>query len=489
MRLVRASRFAVGVLLAGSAIGLVRSSVTEAGDDPQVGINVVLSKAVSTSILSDLGKYGKVLDVIPEIRGVTMRAREAALSTIQGLSYVAAADVDASLEGAGTDALPVSDLSAGSNQWCLDAINVTDAGVGRVVDYDGEGTYIAVLDTGLPQNWRAYFPEERIATDLARAFTGGGGEAATISSQPDKWSKDQAGHGQTIVSVILGFAYQGPDDTMPEYFNGVAPKATVIPIRFGGDNDSGRWESLMAQCIVYAANLKVNGTIGDAPLVINLSNGLHRPLPLERAAIDYAIDHGVIVVAAAGNEAERGMRYPAQYPEVISVAASGWTKQFPESDETSYRWILDDVPEDGSEMIIAPFSSRELDGQTLDVAAPGFPVPIAYTANGKVDYSFTGGTSQATPCVVGVAAMMLQKNPNLTQTDVVDILTSTARPIAPGTATIRWPLTKKVGEGNTPVWGDIKTVSWTSLTTTWDTDATGAGLLQADAALAATPNP
>ena len=47
-------------------------------------------------------------------------------------------------------------------------------------------------------------------------------------------------------------------------------------------------------------------------------------MPLEKAAIDYAIAKGVIIVASAGNEGDAGMGYPGAYAPVISVAASGW---------------------------------------------------------------------------------------------------------------------------------------------------------------------
>jgi hypothetical protein len=126
-----------------------------------IGINILLNQPVTNSIIQDLGAHGQVLDVLPQINGVTLRARSSELSTIQRLPYVAGANRDEH-----------GDLASGTNYWNLDAINVTDFGATppRVVGYDGAGVYIAVIDTGLPFNWRAYFPEERIAVELARSF-------------------------------------------------------------------------------------------------------------------------------------------------------------------------------------------------------------------------------------------------------------------------------------------------------------------------------
>ncbi len=45
----------------------------------------------------------------------------------------------------------------------------------RQVEQDGTGVYVAVLDTGLMDSWRRYFPEERIAEEYASFFGGGGG--------------------------------------------------------------------------------------------------------------------------------------------------------------------------------------------------------------------------------------------------------------------------------------------------------------------------
>ena len=258
-------------------------------------------------------------------------ARSSELSAIQTLPYVAGANPDAQ-----------GDLASGTNYWNLDAVNVTDFGTTppRVVGYDGAGVYIAVIDTGLPFNWRAYFPEERIAVQYARSFGGGGGERGTVSSQPQTWERDTIGHGVAVTSVILGFQYNLSDPPLPSTFDGVAPQATVIPVKiFPGGRDF-YWGSVLARAILYVADLKVSGTLGNAPVVINLSlGGFGDDVALVGPAIDYAIANGVVVVAAAGNEANAGMRFPGRYAPVISAGATGWVGEFPPNDPTLIQWI------------------------------------------------------------------------------------------------------------------------------------------------------
>src|SRR5262245_19793684 len=124
-----------------------------------IGISVLLNQPVSDAILADLGTRAEVLDVIPEINAVTIKARAEDLPAIQQLTYVKAANRDAEHYPMGDeDGLPVPDFADGANQWSLDAINVTDVNGGRMVGYDGTGVYVAVIDTGLSHNWRS---EER----------------------------------------------------------------------------------------------------------------------------------------------------------------------------------------------------------------------------------------------------------------------------------------------------------------------------------------
>jgi len=153
---------------------------------------------------------------------------------------------------------------------------------------------------------------------------------------------------------------------------------------------------------------------------------------------------------------------------VISVAASGWVGEW--LGEAAW-WYASNVPEPTSaeDFYITDFSSREKTGQDLDVAAPGSWIVGPYQVNGgQTSYYFLGGTSMAAPHVTGIAALMLEKNPALQQSDVESILESSAIPLPAGSRNITGP-------------------DGVQVEISWGADATGSGLATADAALSMTP--
>lgn len=425
-----------------------------------VGINVALNTAVTDDILKTLGAQGKVLDVLYEIDALTMRVKTDKLAAVRALPFVAAANPDAVRNGAPVDAVAATNFADGRSTWDLDAINVTDLGAGRTEVYDGTGVYVAVLDTGLVDSWRQYFPEQRISTEYAACFGGGGGEAGFVSQQPNKWEHDQNSHGTHVTSTILGYSLGGAP------VNGVAPMATVIPVKVLNQNGSG-WSSVIARGITYIADLKLD-ELSDYPVVINMSLGGSELDAVEKAAIDYAVAAGVIIVASAGNEGEAGMGYPGEYTPVISVGACGWTGEWIGGGTWWYSRNVAD-PTDIEDYYITDFSARAKAGQDLDVVAPGSWTVGPYQVNsGQTSYYYLGGTSMASPHVAGIVALMAQKDSGLTATETEAILTGSAIALPAGSRTI-------YGSN-----GVAETISWP------DT-ATGAGLATANAALAATP--
>lgn len=450
------------------------SSFPAAAASPKqmIGINVVLNTSITNAILTDLGKHGTVRDVVYEINALSMQVRAGDLAAIQSLPYVAAANPDAVRNGAPVDSVAATNFMDGLSTWDLDAINVTDLGVGRTIGYDGKGVYVAVVDTGLLDSWRQYFPQERIATQFAKAFRGGGGENGNVSEPPNMWEHDQNSHGTHVTSTILGYSLRGTP------VNGVAPMATVIPVKVLGQNGSG-WSSVVARGITYVADLKA-GPLAGSPVVINMSLGGPSLDAMEKAAIDYAISVGVIVVASAGNEGAAGMGYPGAYEPVISVAASGWMGEWQgqhtnpnSSSYYAYWWYAHDVPDstNPADFYITDFSSRQLSGQDLDVAAPGSWVVGPYQLNSgtnKLSYYYLGGTSMASPHVAGIVALMAQLDPTLNAGQAETILENSAISLPPDCRTVN------DGSGN-------------MVNYCWGTDATGAGLVDAAAALLATP--
>ncbi|QSW98926.1 S8 family serine peptidase [Haloterrigena alkaliphila] len=130
--------------------------------------------------------------------------------------------------------------------------------------------------------------------------------------------------------------------------------------------------------------------------VINLSLGGANGFRTLRTACEYALERGVVLVGAAGNQgADDGVAYPAAYEDVLAVSA-----------------LNGDA--------LASFSNT---GSEIDIAAPGTGLVSAVPWDG---YARLSGTSMAAPVVAGVAGLALSAHPDLTPADLRAHLTTTA---------------------------------------------------------------
>ena len=139
--------------------------------------------------------------------------------------------------------------------------------------------------------------------------------------------------------------------------------------------------------MIYAAD---NGA-----RVINMSLGATSYSRGEEAAVDYAWNHGAVVVASAGNTGNTGLstyHYPAAHRNVIAVAAT---------DASDNR---------------AGFSTF---GDFVDVAAPGASI---YSTLRSGSYGYMSGTSMASPHVAGLAGLLFSLNPQLTNAQVRELI-------------------------------------------------------------------
>ncbi len=428
----------------------------------------------------------------------------------------------------------VKSTEDGYSTWDSDLINV------EAISQTGKGVYVAVLDTGLVPNWRDYFPQERVAINLGTGFeqqvtfkakTDNGCEFDVYHDQlrQSTWvGSNGSTHGTHVASTIIGYFYRSNSDLAagfplpPIIVRGIAPDVTIIPVKVLADYTVPAMpkcakptpsqkavfgtDEMVAAGINYATDLAI---AGYKPMVINMSLGGPELADVEKAAIDRAIENGVIVVAAAGNAGEEGMDFPGAYPPVISAGSVGWIGEWlkPGAEPlpaNRYRmWWLqysggNMLPGSGEvadptmveDIYLSDFSSRALAGQDLDVLAPGSwvrgPFPsspgfshLPWWSKGIGDlrsgigsnFFYVGGTSMATPHVASAAALLLEKDPTLMQDDIASILKSTALAL-PDTGS------RDILDNTVPA------------TITWDTDCdgvvcdpVGAGVIQLDEAL------
>lgn len=199
---------------------------------------------------------------------------------------------------------------------------------------------------------------------------------------------------------------------------GVAPDAEIMPIRVLDRTVDG---NLSADEINLRYANAIRFAVDNGADIINMSlklpspdgnenDGLTPNLEVENA-LRYAKDNGVVVVMAAGNNDGKDQSqpfYPARYAEDGLGIAVGAV------DDNNTVLDLNSVPPQ-----FAGFNPG-----INYVSAPGYEIASTYP-NGRINSQT--GTSQAAPFVAGVAALMLEANPNLTPDQVYDILTGTAK--------------------------------------------------------------
>ncbi|WP_404356241.1 S8 family serine peptidase [Cytobacillus firmus] len=173
---------------------------------------------------------------------------------------------------------------------------------------------------------------------------------------------------------------------------GIAPNSEVISI----DVFNRSWmvtDYTIAEGILEAIRQKAD--------VINMSLGGYFPSPIMQDAVKKAIDAGITVVAAAGNDGANVVNYPASFEGVISVGATN------------------------SKNDLADFSTF---GPSVDVVAPGHQVySSVYDPDKQSSFLKMSGTSMSSPVVAGAVSLLLSKHPNLTPYQVNYILTHTAK--------------------------------------------------------------
>lgn len=249
----------------------------------------------------------------------------------------------------------------------------------------GKGITVAVVDSGIGSHPSLSRLEIR-HVDLLRD----GGE--------------MNGHGTAMATLIAGSDAQ---------VGGVAPAARLLDIRVA-DREGVSSTALLASGIVRAVDLGAR--------VINVSLGTEARSPVLMEAIRYAQDRNILIVAAAGNEQQTALAYPAALPGVLSVGA---------------------VDASGKQ---AWFSNS---GTGLTLVAPGVGIVSGYSGGRLVIGS---GTSQATALTSGAVASLMSRG--YSASSIIPLLMRSARPLgaprrAVGAGLLHLPQSRGAGSSGT----------------------------------------
>ena len=294
----------------------------------------------------------------------------------------------------------------------------------------GQGVVVAVVDTGVNYN---HLDIASHLWDGGEEFPNHGFDVYNYNDDP----MDDNGHGSHCAGVVCG-------DGTAWLATGVAPQATLMCVKSAGEEGNAGAVNIvkgMEWAVEHGCDL------------INMSLGVARAeiadKELLRHCCDALLDAGIVVIAAAGNEGSETMQNLCPIPNNVRVPG-GCPPPYLDPDqmenpgELSSVICVGAVDENDS---VASFTSHGpvtwenteygdypyQPGIGLirpDVCAPGVMIWSLHY-NHINDYDYGSGTSQATPCVAGVVALMLHENPELTPAAICQILEETALKLTP----------------------------------------------------------
>jgi subtilisin family serine protease len=277
----------------------------------------------------------------------------------------------------------------GPDQWNLNAVGAPES---WARGFTGQGVVVAIVDSGIDAAHPALLGQiwsnaDEIMGDDVDDGNGFLDDAWGWDFADDEpLPADESGHGTHLAGIIAG-------DDNGTGITGIAPGATIMPVRVLGPRNSGYLVNVAAG-IRYAAD---NGAD-----IINISIGSPKHDGVAEA-IEYALNRDVLVVAAAGNDDAEAPTYPAALSATLAntISVGGYRAAGSLG---------------GSSNLVGTSGAVQVD-------APGINILSSFAGGGTM---YMGGTSMATAHVAGIAALALSANPNLTAAELRNLIVAGA---------------------------------------------------------------
>lgn len=310
--------------------------------------------------------------------------------------------------------------------------NITQVNADQVwgLGYTGAGVVVAVVDSGV--NYEHLDLVDHL-WDGGEAFPHHGYDIVNNDDDP----MDDKGHGTHCAGTVCGDGTAGA-------LTGIAPDATLMCVKsirgdgFGGAvNIAGGMEWAVEHgCDLISMSLgMVDAGATDKEVL--------------RRTCEAVLDAGIVAMVCAGNEGNAFLQMTYPVPNNVRVPAS-CPPPYLDPDQMVNPGALSCVVAVGAvnyNDAAADFTSRgpvtwqdtEFGDYAYspgiglirpDVCAPGVNIK-SLDYNNTSGYTNMDGTSQATPCVAGIVALMLQKNPELTPAEICRILEETSVKLTP----------------------------------------------------------
>lgn len=252
-----------------------------------------------------------------------------------------------------------------SHRWDIDITNIQSA---WNVGCSGGGVRIGVIDSGV-----------YLHSDIKNNVLSG------YNFVDDNYNtSDTNGHGTGVSGIIAAEANKYG-------VIGMAYSSKIIPLKCFGDGSATKTSTIIKA--IYSAADEFDCDVINMSLGVPYSTTTNLAL---KEAIDYVVAKGIIVVAAAGNDGNNTLYYPAAFDSVTGVGA---------------------ISQDKS----VPYYSQRND--SVSVAAPGDAV---LTLDNSEQYYFMSGTSAAAPFVTALAAIAKNLDPSITSQDFKRLIEETA---------------------------------------------------------------